>query len=90
MELNQKDIKPEHISQAFDMLQEYCTEKNINILKFVKDKANIPIASEEIHKRLPFAIRLFFKPNKIATMLNKNHDFIIDKAKEECKKRKIK
>lgn len=86
--LSKDNLKEEHLEDAYIYLKQYCTENELDILKFVKDKTNIEPASEYIHKQLPLAIRLILKPKKIATLIEENHDFIIEKAKEFKKKEK--
>lgn len=92
--LNKDNLKDEHLEDAYIYLKQYCEENQLDILKFVKDKKNIDPASDYIHKQLPLAIRLILKPKKIAALIEENHNFIIEKAKEfktkEKKSKKIK
>lgn len=85
---SKEDIKEEHIEKAYELLDKYCKENDTDVITFVKNPENIPIASNEIHKQLPFALRLVLKPARIEKMINENYDFIIDKAKEQNKKLK--
>jgi hypothetical protein len=82
-----KDINEEHIEEAYKLLEEYCNSTNQPILKFVKNKDNIKIASEHIHKQLNFALRLILKPTKIEMMIIENHTWIVTKAKEQHSKK---
>ena len=82
------DIKEEHIEKAYELLDKYCKENDTDVITFVKNPDNIPVASNEIHKQLQFALRLVLTPARIEKMINENYDFIIDKAKEQTKKLK--
>ncbi|NCQ51479.1 hypothetical protein GW796_06210 [archaeon] len=84
------DIKNEHIEEDYNLLQEYCKENKLDLLKFISNKENINQASIHIHKKLNFAIRLIIKPIKIESLLNENHDWIIKTTKEYIKQEKKK
>lgn len=77
------DIKPEHLDTAYKYLKEYCDNKNVDVIEFVKNKDNIPEAAKEINKGLPWLAKKFFTVSKIETMLNDNIDFIIKTAEEK-------
>lgn len=85
---NKEDIKEDHIENAYELLDKYCKENQTDVITFVKNPDNIPIASIEIHKQLPFALKLVLKPAKIEKIINENYEFIIEKAKEQIKKNK--
>jgi len=87
---NKEDIKEVHIEQAYKFLSLYCQENNIDMLKFVKNPDNIPLASKEIHKQLSLALRVVLRPSKIEQLIIENHEFIIAKTKEQTQKHKQK
>lgn len=84
--IEKKNIKEEHIEEAYKLLKEYCEENKLELIAFVENKGNIKNASEYIHKRLNFALRLILKPTKIEKMIVDNHDWIVAKAHEYHKK----
>lgn len=77
-----EDIKEEHIKIAYNYLKDYCKENKQDLIKFVENKSNINLASEYIHKKLNFALRLILKPQRIANMINDNHEWIVEQAKK--------
>jgi hypothetical protein len=83
--IDKNDIKDEHIEEAYRLLKEYCKEHNEDIVTFVNNKDNVKKASEHIHKKLNFALRLIFKPAKIEKLILDNHDFIVEKAQHYAK-----
>lgn len=79
---DKSNIKEEHVEEAYTLLKKYCDENNENLLEFVKNKDNIEKASNYIYKELPMMVRLILKPGKIAQLIEENHDFIVEKAKQ--------
>jgi hypothetical protein len=80
------DIKQEHIDQAFELLSSYCKEQNLNLIDFIQNKKNIKPASKEIHSKLPWALKFLLHADTIENMITENHDWIVEKAKEQSKK----
>ena len=81
--LNIKDLSKlsdEQITQGYQLLKEYCDNKDLDVMDVLNNPENIKPAAEEIHKNLSFAIRMILKKNKIEDMITQNLDFIRDKA----------
>ena len=79
--ISKDNVKEEHIEEAYKLLKEYCLENKHDLIDFVSNKENIKNASTHIHKKLNFALRLLIKPAKIESMINENHEWIVEKTK---------
>lgn len=73
---------PEHIDLAYNHLQKYCNDNKLDIIDFVNDSNNIPVAANYVHKQLSFPIKLIMSERKLESLIEKNIDFIRNKAKE--------
>lgn len=80
--INKDNLTPEQLDLAYSKIKEYCDEKNQNVIEFISNKANIPLAATEIQKKLPFAMRMVVKPKHLEEAINNNLDFIIKVATE--------
>lgn len=80
--MNKDKLTPEQIDMAYAKIKEHCDENNLDVLDFVKDESNIPLASQKIQSQLPFAMRLVVKPKHLEEAIRNNLDFIINVATE--------
>lgn len=80
--INPEDIPEDRILEAFDKLQEYCQENNINMKEFICDDNNIVKASEVIHSKLNIAQRAILSKKKIHSLIETHIDFIRNKVEE--------
>lgn len=93
--LNPNNIKPEDIPEdkileAFEKLQEYCSENDINMKEFICNDDNIVKASEIIHSKLNMAQRAILSKKKITSLIETHIDFIRAKVEELSKNKEIK
>lgn len=80
--IDKDNLTPEHMDMAYSKIKEYCEENNIDVLQFVKDESNIPLAAKTIQSKIPFAMRLIVKPKHLEEAIKNNIDFIIELATE--------
>lgn len=76
-------VTPEQITQAYEILKEYATEHNTDVLSIVNNDANIKPAAEEIHSNLGWAVRKMISADKIEALITENLQFIREKALEQ-------
>lgn len=81
--IDKNNISEEQIDMAYEYLNEYCENHNLDLIKFVSNPENIEMASEYIHKQLNFALRLVLRPKVISSLIKNNHEWIIEKAKQK-------
>jgi hypothetical protein len=81
--LDKENLSKEHIDLAYQYLKDYCDKNNQNVVSFVKNEDNIPIAAEYIYKQLGWSLRLILKPQKIEELIKENIDFIIEIAESK-------
>lgn len=80
--INKDTVTPEQIDMAYSKLKEYCDENGHDLIPFIKDESNIPLAAEKIQAKLPFAMKMFIKPKHLEEAIRENLDFIIQIATE--------
>lgn len=76
------NVTPEQITQAYEILKEYCDANDTDVLTVVNNDDNIKPASIEIHKNLPWVVRKAISADKIENLITTNIEFIREKAQE--------
>lgn len=87
--INKDNLTPEQLDLAYSKIKEYCDEKKQDVIEFLSNKSNIPLAATEIQKKLPFAMRMVIKPKHLEEAITNNHQFIMQVATERYNATKV-